>query len=119
MKMRPLARRSEREEVIAYLHGIDGNGDLAHILVHQRGASIRFSGGLGQHNVARSNSDDLEHWIQEAEAVWGLEATIGVLRGRMTTPETLQKIDALNVTAAKKKEGLNLPTREEPSIGAH
>jgi hypothetical protein len=91
MKMRPAARRTEHEEVVAYLHGIDDKGDLAHILVRQRGTSIPFSGGLGQHTVNRSNSDDLEQWIKEAEGVWGLEATIGVLHGRMTTPESFEK----------------------------
>src|SRR4051795_6884053 len=51
-------RRTEREELVAYIHGIDPEGELAHILVHQRGNSIRFSGRLGAHNVSPSNSSD-------------------------------------------------------------
>jgi len=76
--MRTPARRFEREEMVAYIHGIEPNGDIAHILVHKKGTSVRFSGRLGEHKVALPNAEDLEHWVNEAESVWGLEAAIGV-----------------------------------------
>src|SRR3954453_2542081 len=84
-------RRNEREELVAYIHGIDPEGELAHILVHQRGSSIRFSGRLGAHNVSPLNSSDLEKWVQEAKIVWELDETIGVPRSWTNTSETLEK----------------------------
>jgi hypothetical protein len=91
MAMRPPARRFDREELVAYIHGVDPEGEVAHILVHKRGNFIRFSGRLGDHRVAPLNSSDMDSWIQEAETVWGLEETIGVMREWMTTPDTLEK----------------------------
>ena len=99
-------RRTEREELVAYIHGIDPEGELAHILVHQRGNSIRFSGRLGAHNVSLSNSSDLEKWVQEAKIVWGLGETIGIPRSWTNTPETLEKIEMMKVKATQKKNSL-------------
>jgi hypothetical protein len=99
-------RRTEREELVAYIHGIDPEGELAHILVHQRGNSVRFSGRLGAHNVSSSNSSDLEKWIQEAKIIWELDETIGIPRSWMNTPEILGKIELMRVKAMKKKKSL-------------
>jgi hypothetical protein len=99
-------RRTEREELVAYIHGIDPEGELAHILVHQRGNSVRFSGRLGAHNVSPSNSSGLEKWVEEAKIVWELDETIGISRNWMNTPETLEKIEMMRVKAMQKKENL-------------
>lgn len=99
-------RRTEREELVAYIHGIDPEGELAHILVHQKGNSIRFSGKLGAHKVSPSNSSDLEKWVQEAKTVWELDETIGIPRSWMNIPETLQKIEMMRVKATQKKKSL-------------
>ena len=32
MAVRRVARKYDREEMVAYIHGIDPNGDIAHIL---------------------------------------------------------------------------------------
>jgi hypothetical protein len=104
--MRTPARRYEREEMVAYIHGIDPQGDVAHILVHKKGNSVRFSGKLGEHKVSPSNAGDLEQWVNEAETVWGLDAAIGVPRGFMNSPESLEKMEMLNINAAKKKKDL-------------
>jgi hypothetical protein len=99
-------RRNEREELVAYIHGIDPEGELAHILVHQRGSIIRFSGRLGAHNVSPSNSSGLEKWVQEAKIVWELDETIGIPRSWTSTPETLEKIEMMRVKATQKKNSL-------------
>jgi len=99
-------RRTAREELVAYIHGVDPGGELAHILVHQRGNSIRFSGRLGAHNVSPSNSSDLEKWVQEAKIVWELDETIGIPRSWMNTPEILEKIEMMRVKAMQKKKNL-------------
>jgi len=99
-------RRTAREELVAYIHGVDPEGELAHILVHQRGNSIRFSGRLGAHNVSPSNSSDLEKWVQEAKIVWELDETIGIPRSWMNTPEILEKIEMMRVKAMQKKKNL-------------
>src|ERR1044072_2257277 len=88
-------RNTEREELVAYIHGIDPEGDIAHILVHKRGRSVRFSGKLGTHQVSPSQSADLEKWVQEAESVWRLAETMGIPRSWMNIPETLEKLEAL------------------------
>jgi hypothetical protein len=108
--MRTPARRFEREEMVAYIHGIEPNGDIAHILVHKKGTSVRFSGRLGEHKVAVPNAEDLEHWVSEAESVWGLEAAIGVPKGYMNSPEILEKIELMNAKATAKKKGLEAST---------
>ena len=117
MAMRPAARKFEREELIAYIHGVDAEGDLAHILVHKRGSQIRFSGRLGDHKVAGSKSEDLDQWVQEAEMTWGLDATIGVMRGWMSSPDNLEKMEALNIRAAAKKKELGLDAPEQAQLG--
>src|SRR5215212_8125098 len=99
-------RRNEREELVAYIHGIDPEGELAHILVHQRGSSIRFSGRLGTHNVSPSNSSDLEKWVREAKIVWELDETIGVPRSWTNTSETLERIETMRLKAMQKKKDL-------------
>src|SRR3954447_19963571 len=99
-------RRTAREELVAYIHGVDPEGELAHILVHQRGNSIRFSGRLGAHSVSPSNSSDLEKWVQEAKIVWELDETIGIPRSWMNTPEILEKIEFMKVKATQKKKSL-------------
>jgi hypothetical protein len=99
-------RRTAREKLVAYIHGVDPEGELAHILVHQRGNSIRFSGRLGAHNVSPSNSSDLEKWVQEAKIVWELDETIGIPRSWMNTPEILEKIEMMRVKAMQKKKNL-------------
>src|SRR3954463_16113230 len=99
-------RRNEREELVAYIHGIDPKGELAHILVHQRGSNIRFSGKLGAHNVSPSNSSDLEKWVQEAKIIWELDETIGIPRNWTNTPETLEKIEMMKMKATQKKNNL-------------
>jgi hypothetical protein len=98
-------RRTEREELVAYIHGIDPVGELAHILVHQRGNSVRFSGRLGAHTVSPSNSSDLEKWV-EAKSVWELDETIGIPRSWMNTPEILERIELMRVKAMQKKKNL-------------
>src|SRR3954447_10550552 len=103
---RGLLRRNEREELVAYIHGIDPEGELAHILVHQRGNNVRFSGRLGSHNVSSPNSSDLEKWIQEAKIIWKLDETIGIPRSWMNTPEILGKIEFMKVKATQKKKSL-------------
>src|SRR4051812_31112611 len=99
-------RRTEREELVAYIHGIDPEGELAHILVHQRGNSIRFSGKLGEHKVSPPNSSDLEKWVQEAKIVWGLVEAIGIPRNWTNTPETLEKIETMRKKAMQEKKNL-------------
>src|SRR3954469_14553004 len=99
-------RRTEREELVAYIHGIDPAGELAHILVHQRGNRVRFSGRLGEHNVSPTNSSDLEKWVQEAQIVWELDETVGTPRSWMHTPEILEKIEMMRVKAMQKKQDL-------------
>jgi len=99
-------RRNEREELVSYIHEIGPEGELAHILVHQRGSSIRFSGRLGAHNVSPSNSSDMEKWVQEAKIVWELDETIGIPRSWTNTPETLEKIEMMRVKAMQKKNSL-------------
>src|SRR3954447_12068655 len=99
-------RRTQREEFVAYIHGIDPEGELAHILVHQRGSSVRFSGKLGAHNVSPLNLSDLEKWVREAKIVWKLDEVIGIPRSWMNTPETLEKIEMMRMKAMQKKENL-------------
>jgi hypothetical protein len=99
-------RNYEREELVAYIHGIDAEGELAHILVHKRGSNVRFPGKLGAHKVAPLNSSDLDKWVREAEAVWELDETIGIPRSWMNIPETLEKIEMLNIKAAEKRKNL-------------
>src|SRR5690349_20626882 len=99
-------RRTEREELVAYIHGIDPEGELAHILVHQRGNSVRFSGRLGAHSVSPSNSSDLEKWIREAKIIGELDETIGIPRSWMNTPEILEKIELIRGKAMQKKKSL-------------
>ena len=101
-------RRTEREELVAYIHGIDPEGELAPILVHQRGNSVRFSGRLGAHSISPSNSSDLEKWIQEAKIIWKLDETIGIPRSWMNIPETLGKIKLMRVKAMQKKKSLEV-----------
>jgi hypothetical protein len=91
--------------MVAYIHGIDPNGDMAHVLVHKKGDSVRFSGKLGDHKSASSKSAGLPEWVQEAETMWGLEEAIGTERGRMNT-EALEKIESMTVSAARKKKEL-------------
>lgn len=100
------SRIAEREELVAYIHGIDSHGDMAHILVHKRGSNIRFSGKLGAHTIATSKSADLDQWVHEAQAVWGLDDIIGVPRSWMNTPETLERIAAMNTRAVERKKNL-------------
>ena len=45
-------RKREHEDMVAYIHEIEPSGDVAHILVHQKGNSVRFSGKLGEHQVS-------------------------------------------------------------------
>jgi hypothetical protein len=105
MAVRRAPRKFDREEMVAYIHGIDPNGDVAHVLVHKKGDSVRFSGKLGEHKLASSKSAGVPRWVEEAATVWGLEEAIGVERG-MNTPETLEKIELMNVSAARKKREL-------------
>src|SRR5215203_5577448 len=98
-------RKREYENMVAYIHGIDPSGDVAHILVHQKGDRVRFSGKLGEHQGSPSNAENLQKWIFEAETVWELEDAIGVMRG-WNAAETLGQIETLNIKAAKKKEKL-------------
>ncbi len=106
MAMRNADRKHAREEMVAYLHGIDPKGNVAHILVHKKGKNVRFSGELGAHNVAPANSADIDKWMREAELVWGLADVMGVARGWMHTPENIAKLDELTANASKKKKEL-------------
>jgi hypothetical protein len=101
--------KSEREDLVAYIHGIEPQGDVAHILVHQKGNSIRFSGKLGDHRVSPSNAGDLGKWVSEAEAVWGLDDAIGVMRSWMNIDEIKEKLDTMNIKAAEKRKHLEVP----------
>jgi hypothetical protein len=105
MAIRRAPRKYDREEMVAYIHGIDPNGDVAHILVHKKGDSVRFSGKLGEHKSASSRSAGLPNWVQEAETMWGLEEAIGIERGGMNA-EILEKIESMTVSAAQKKKEL-------------
>jgi len=105
-------RRTEREEVVAYLHGIDQKGEIVHILVHKRGSKVRFSGGGGPHQVADANTGDLENWVREAETALGLEDVIGISKSWMNIPESLKKMEILYTKSEEKKKRLetsNLP----------
>ena len=104
MATRTAARKYEREEIVAYLHGIDPQGNVAHLLVHKRGDKVRFTGGVENHDVARSNAAELEDWVREAETACGLIDVLGVPRGCMQTPENLAKFELLNTSAAKKRK---------------
>jgi len=104
MAMRAAGRKHDREEMVAYLHGIDPQGNVAHLLVYKKGDRVRFTGELGNHEVARANAADLEEWIREAETACGLIDVLGVYRGWMQTPENLEKFEVLNANAAKKKK---------------
>jgi hypothetical protein len=108
MAMRNNERKYEREEMVAYLHGIDPQGNVAHILVHKRGKKVRFSGELGNHDVAVSNTANLEKWVCEAETVWGLADVLGVPRGWTHTLENVEKLELLNISAAKKRKELEI-----------
>src|SRR3979411_741594 len=105
MAVRRAPRKYDREEIVAYIHGIDLNGDVAHVLVHKKGDSVRLSGKLGEHRLASSKSAGLSEWVQEAETMWGLEETIGTQRGRMNG-EALEKIESMTDSAARKKKEL-------------
>ena len=96
------ARNREYENVVAYIHGIEPTGDVAHILVHQKGDAVRFSGKLGEHRVSKPNAGGLEKWVLEAAAVWDLDDAFGVPRG-WNNPEVLEKIKMMNTKGAEKK----------------
>ena len=117
MAFRPPARGREREELVAYIHGIEADGEIAHILVHKRGADVRFSGKLGDHKVAPSNNGDLETWISEAATVWGLDAAYGALRSWATAPDALEKMELLKVKAAERQKELGIEPAAEPQLG--
>jgi hypothetical protein len=102
--MRTVPRTREREEMVAYLHGIDPQGNVTHLLVHKKGDKVRFTGRVENHEVARSNTADLEDWVREAETACGLLDVLGVMRGCMDTPGNLEKFELLNASAAKKRE---------------
>jgi hypothetical protein len=106
MAIRTPVRKYDREEMVAYIHGIDPEGDVANILVHKRGKDVRFSGRLGAHNVSASNAADLAEWVHEAATLWTLEDAIGIPRGWSHTPEMMAKMELLNINAAKRKEML-------------
>ena len=109
MRIRNVVRKrtyGERESVVAYIHGIDPNGDVVHVLVHQCGINVRFSSQLGDHAVGSRNAADLEKWMREAESVLGLVEVFGVPRGWMQAPENMEKLDLLNKRAAEKKREL-------------
>jgi hypothetical protein len=112
MAGRPPARKFEREEMVAYLHGIDSEANVVHLLVHKRGAKVRFTGGFGSHEVAPKNSGDLEQWIEEAQSALGLTDVIGVLRGWTAAPENVEKFAQLNAMAEKKKKELGAQNLE-------
>src|SRR5215203_5278985 len=99
-------RRTEREQLVAYLHGIDPQGEIVHVLVHKHGRNVKFSGGVKAHVVSTQNSADLERWIREAEGALGLEEVIGVHREWVNIPESLQRIDDLFAKAEEKKKKL-------------
>jgi|HubBroStandDraft_6_1064221.scaffolds.fasta_scaffold4097198_1 hypothetical protein len=106
MAIRPRAGKFEREETVAYLHGIDPEGNVVHLLVNKRGTKVRFTGGLGPHDVASQNSGDLESWVHEAQTACGLADVMGAHRGWTQEPEYIEKYNLLNVTAEKKKKQL-------------
>ena len=87
-------RRVEREQLVAYLHGIDPQGEVVHVLVHKRGGGVKFSGAIQTHTVSAGNSTDLQKWIREAEGVLGLEDVIGIHREWVNMPETLKGLVA-------------------------
>jgi hypothetical protein len=117
MAFRPPSRRNEREELVAYIHGIEADGEIAHILVHKRGANVRFSGRLGDHQVASSNRDDMEKWVSEAATVWGLDAAFGALRSWATAPDALEKMELLKLKAAERQKELGIEPAPEPQLG--
>lgn len=90
--------------MVAYIHGIDPQGNVASLLVHKRGSKVRFTGALGDHDVAASNAGDLSEWVHEAESACGLINVLGVPRGWMHTPDSLAKFELLTASAAKKKK---------------
>jgi hypothetical protein len=104
MAMRAAGRKYDREEMVAYLHGIDPQGNVAHLLVYKKGDRVRFTGEHGNHDVAHANAADLGEWIREAETACGLIDVLGVYRGCMQTPANLEKFELLNANAAKKKK---------------
>jgi hypothetical protein len=104
MAMRAAGRKYDREEMVAYLHGIDPQGNVAHLLVYKKGDRVRFTGEFGNHDVPRENAADLGEWIREAETACGLIDVLGVHRGWMHTPENLEKFELLNANATKKKK---------------
>jgi hypothetical protein len=90
--------------MVAYIHG-SAQWGAVHIVVHRKGDSVRFSGRL-KHKLASSKSAGLPNWVQEAETVWGLEEAMGIARGGMSAPETREKLESMNVSAARKKKEL-------------
>jgi hypothetical protein len=100
------ARRLEREELVAYIHGIAPTCEVVHILVHKRGDSVRFSGALGNHQVSNENKADLDAWILEATAVWDLGDTIGTMKS-WHIPDALEQMEILNNKAAERKKELD------------
>ena len=50
-----------------------------------------------------AHASDLEKWVEEAKIVWELDETIGIPRGWVNTPETLEKIEIMRVKAMQKK----------------
>jgi hypothetical protein len=102
--VRTATRKREYEQMVGYLHGIDAQGNVAHLMVHKKGDRIRFTGEAVNHEVERSSSVELEDWVREAETECGLVEVMGVLRGYMNTPENLAKFELLNASAANKKK---------------
>jgi hypothetical protein len=117
MAGRPPARKFEREEMVAYLHGIDAEANVVHLLVHKRGSKVRFTGGFGKHEVSPKNSGDLEQWVDEAQSALGLTDVIGVLRGWTAAPENVEKFAQLNALADIKKKELGPRAQPAPTEG--
>jgi hypothetical protein len=100
------ARRFEREELVAYIHGIAPTCEVVHILVNKRGDSVRFSGALGNHQVSNENKADLEAWIIEAATLWNLNDAIGMMKS-WYVPDALEQMEILNNKAAERKKELD------------
>src|SRR6185312_9528855 len=104
MAIRTIGLKRDREELVAYIHGVDPEYNMVHVLVHKKGKDVRFSGEMGSHKVSPSNARDLPRWMQEAQMVWKLYEVMGVPRDQMLEAGTLRKLEVMEFKAAKKKE---------------
>jgi hypothetical protein len=93
------------EQLVAYIYGLNGTGEVESVAVYKKGRSVKLSGpNFTSHNVHPSNVGGPGGWMREISLVWFLTDMVEVSAPLLNSDYSREQVEKLKSLGEERKK---------------